>query len=429
MTIELDRHIAPKTNSIKSVEIPMPKRYELSNGTEVFVFNNENQNIVKVEVVFDKGGTVYSPKPLVASITNAMITESTSNFTSAELAGKIDYYGASFETKATRDYSSVSLYSLNKHLSKTLPLLQEVIKFADYKKEELDVHISRKKQEFMVNSQKVDFVARQHFTQLLFGENHPYGKFSVIEDFDLVSSEDLIAFHKQVYAQGKHKIYIAGNFGDAEFILLDDLFSSMKNMDSQFKAIDWSINQKEEKYTFIAKEGAVQNAIRMGFVGLKRDHEDYNGLRILTIFLGGYFGSRLMSNIREDKGYTYGIGAAHSPFKEESVFFIATEVKSEVAQDTIFEINKEIERLKDEQISTEELITVVNYLQGSFQRQFDGSFALLEKFKNIEINNIDYNYYYDYINAVKTIDVAELQKLARKYFEKDKFYILNVGNQ
>ena len=428
MTIEINRNKAPEVKSIQSVDIALPKAYKLSNGTEVFVFDNPNQELLKIEFVFENGGTAYSPKPMVASITNAMLSESTTNYSSAELADKVDYFGASFETNVTRDSASVSLYSLNKFLDKTLPLLKDVISNANYEQNEIDIHISRRKQEFMVNSEKVDFIARQNFTQLLFGKNHPYGKYSTIEDFDNVDRDDLLSYHSSVYKHGKHKVFIAGKFSSSDFELLDSLFGKMEFAKEKSLELNWEKHPAEDKYTFMPKEGAVQNAIRMGFVGLNNDAEDYNGLRILTTFLGGYFGSRLMSNIREDKGYTYGIGAAHSSFKSESVFFIATEVKSEVADDTVSEIKKELLRLQKELISEEELITVKNYLQGSFQRQFDGSFAMMGRFIYINMNNLDYSFYYNYIEEVKSIDANKLQKLALKYFNEEDFYILNVGN-
>ncbi len=428
MTEELKRDIAPEINSIESVNIPSPKTYVLSNGTEVFVFEDEEQELLKIDFVFEDAGTAYSPKPLVAGIANAMITESTTNFTSAELADKIDYYGASFEAKSMRDYSSVSLYTLHKFLGNTLPLLQDVILNANYNQSDLDIHIARRKQDFLVNISKVDFIARQNFTKLLFGKNHPYGKSSVVEDFDAIKQEELLHFHNERYKNAKHKIFIAGRFGENEITILESLFGGMEAKPPLTQEINWEINTASEKYNFIEKEGAVQNAIRLGFVGLQRDHEVYNGLRILTTFLGGYFGSRLMNNIREDKGYTYGIGAAHSSFANESVFFITTEVKSEVTEDTIKEIKKELQLLQSELISDDELTTVTNYLQGSFQRQFDGSFALLERFIGINMNDLDYSHYYNYIEEVKNIDAKRLQDLAKKYFNIEDFYLLNVGN-
>ena len=428
MTKELNRNIAPKINSIESVNIPSPKKYVLSNGTEVFVFNDDNQKLLKIEFVFENGGSAFTKKPLLAGIVNSLITESTKNFSSSELAEKIDYYGATFETKVNPDYSSVSLYSLSGFLGETLPLLQDVLLNANYNQKDLDIHLARRKQEFMVNSSKVDFIARQNFTKLLFGENHPYGKSSVVEDYDKIERDELLAFYNDVYKNGKHKIFIAGKFGDTEFELLNSLFGTMTNCDYDENNINWEVNSNKEKYTFIKKEGAVQNAIRMGFIGLERTHEDYNGLRILTTFLGGYFGSRLMNNIREDKGYTYGIGAAHSPFAKKSVFFIATEVKTEVVDDTLKEIKLELNRFKEELITEEELQTVVNYLQGSFQRQFDGSLALLNRYITLSMNNLDYSYYYQYIDKVKNITVEELKQLANKYFSIENFFILNVGN-
>jgi predicted Zn-dependent peptidase len=420
------RNIAPDIQDIKSVEIIKPQQFILDNGVQVYVFNNPQQDLVKINLVFD-AGTVKSSKPWVANTVNSMLTEVTKNYSASELAEKIDFYGSYFETNTSRDHASVALYSLNKFLENTIPLLSEIITNASFAKNEFDSYIARKKQELEVNLEKVNYIARQRFTSLLFGKNHPYGRYSELADLLSLQRDDLIDFHKKHYAEGEFKIFIAGNFGDAELELLNNYLGNLPNRKMESGIIDWSKTPSKEKEVLISKDGAVQNALRIGFNAPHRDHEDYFGLKILTTIFGGYFGSRLMNNIREDKGYTYGIGAGISSFKKESVFFISTEVKSDVCDDAINEIFKEMDILNKELVSESELFTVKNYLQGTFQRSFDGSFNLLDRYMEFNLNGLDDNYYNNYIEKIKSIDSQELLLLAQKYYKRDSFYLLNVG--
>jgi predicted Zn-dependent peptidase len=428
MTNQPNRHIAPEIQSIQSVEIMEPKKYTLSNGVPVFVFENKDQDLLKIKLIFN-GGSSATTKPWVASSVNSMLTEVTKNYSSERLAEEIDFYGAYFETSTSRDYSAVSLYSLNRFLGNTIPLLAEVVQNASFNKDEFESFITRKKQEYKVNTERVDYIARQRFTALLFGENHPYGKYSKLEDFDNLKQQDLVDFHRKHYKLGSFKIFIAGNFGKEELELLNNHLGLMANennnsIDNQ----DWKHYPSSEKNNHIHKDNSVQNAIRMGFVSIHREHPDYFGIKILSTILGGYFGSRLMNNIREDKGYTYGIGSAISSFNKESVFFISTEVNSDVSLQAIEEINKEILLLQTDIIGDNELFTVKNYLQGSFQRSFDGTFNLLDRYIEVELNNLDYSYYQNYIQKVKSIDARELKRLAQKHFKLENIYLLSVGN-
>jgi len=428
MTEELNRNIAPKINQISKLIQLEPKEYVLSNGVPVYVFNNSEQALLKIEMVFDAGSSVSS-KPLVASAVSNMLTEVTENYSAKKLAEEIDFYGAYFETSASRDNASVVLYSLNKFIDSTIPLLAEVVENASFAANEFELYKLRKKQEFDVNNEKVSFIARQIFTSLLFGESHPYGSYAVVGDYDSLKREDLVAFHKANYLAGGFKIFVAGKFGDKEFEILNKSIGKLPNIKKlNIESSDWSINSSSKFKHHIKKENAVQNAIRIGFVGVKRDNADYFGLKILSTILGGYFGSRLMTNIREDKGYTYGIGSSFSSLSNESIFFISTELKTEVVDLAIAEIEKELSILQNDLISDEELFTVKNYMQGSIQRSFDGSFALLDRYKDIELNNLNQSYDHGYVDKIKNIDAIELKQLAIKYFSINNMYILNVGN-
>ena len=227
MTEILNRNIAPKINQISELINLKPEKYVLSNGVPIYVFNNPDQELLKIELVYNAGSSV-SKKHLVASTVNNMLVEVTKNYNAKELAENIDFYGAYFETSASRDYASVVLYSLNRFIGSTIPLLAEVVENASFAEKEFELYKIRKKQEFDVNNEKVSFIARQRFPSLLFGENHPYGSYAKVEDYDFLKREDLVEFHRETYLNGGFRIFVAGDFGDKELELLSYYFSEQK---------------------------------------------------------------------------------------------------------------------------------------------------------------------------------------------------------
>ena len=165
----------------------------------------------------------------------------------------------------------------------------------------------------------------------------------------------------------------------------------------------------------------------MGMPLINRTHPDFPSVQVLNTVLGGYFGSRLMANIREDKGYTYGIGSGMSSLKHAGTLFIATEVGAEVCKATLTEIEKEINILKTELIPEKELALVKNYLLGSLLGSLENVFSHADKFKTLYFAGLGYEYYDRYTEVIKTINAYELLKLANQYLDFDKFYKVIVG--
>jgi len=423
---EIDRNIAPKIKDIENLNIRQPQVKKLSNGVEVFSFDVSDQDFVKIELNFD-AGSAYSNKAMIASVTNKLLTEGTKRHSSVEIANIIDSYGGFFETSITKDIASVALYSLNKHLDKTLPIFAEIIKEPVFKQEELDLYLDQKRNEFLVNQERVNYIARSNFPALLFGESHPYGRILKMDDFDKINRQDIIDFHKNYYLNGNMRIFAAGKLATNTMELLEMHFGSLSNDSNGISRDTISFKASLQKNNKIEKEGAVQNAIRIGKAVINRQHPDFHSLRIVNTIFGGYFGSRLMTNIREDKGYTYGIGSGIMSMRDAAFFFITSEVKADVTDLAIEEIEKEIVLLQTQEVGAEELELVKNYLQGEFQRSFDGPFALLNRFKEIYYSDLDYDYFEKYIDKVKSISSEEILTIANKYWNIKDLYILTVG--
>ncbi len=426
---KLDRNTMPALGKPSKIDIIHAVESKLPNGIPVYSVNGGTQDVVKIELIFP-AGTRQQNMPLIADTTNAMLEEGTTKHNSEEIASLLDYYGAFLETSAHHDYASVALYSLGKHFSKVLPVLEELVKLPSFPDQELDVYLTNRKQRFLVEEKKVRVVAARNFPALLFGDNHPYGHATKMEEYDAVKKEKLAAFHKGHYSSNGCTIIVAGKIKDAVVNALSDNFGKddwKGNVESNGKAV--TIESSSEKKHYIPKDKALQSAIRMGRMLFLKNHEDAIPFQILNVILGGYFGSRLMSNIREDKGYTYGISSGVVFLKEAGYFQIASEVGSDVCDKALVEIYKEMDRLCTEPVPAAELQLVKNYLRGNVLRSMDGPFALAERFKQVWMHGLDYSYYEKYINTLAEITSAQLKDIACKYLQKDSIYELVVGNK
>lgn len=426
----LDRINPPEFKIIEQVNIVRATETRLDNGIPVYTINTGTQDLVRIELQF-RAGIVYQSEPLVASSTNAMLTEGSKKFSAAEIAEAIDYYGAFLETDASQDFASLNLYTLTKHVGSVLPVLEDVVKNSVFPDSDLNIYVQNKRQKFLVSNKKVDSIARKKFKALIFGEKHHYGYNIKLEDYDEFHREHLIYFHNRFYRAGNCRIIIAGKVNDDLIPLLNKYFGG-SDWQSELPPpqIDTStIATEKEKKHLVYKEDAVQSAIRVGRLLFNKTHPDYKAMQVVNAALGGYFGSRLMMNIREDKGYTYGIGSGLVSLQYAGYFFISTEVGVDVCSKALDEIYHELERLRKEPIPEEEMSLVRNYLLGAFLRSVDGPFALADKFKSIMEYGLGYDYFEQFLHTVRTITPDELQGLAQKYLDPNDMTELVVGRK
>lgn len=425
----LDRKTAPAFKTVEKIELIKAASHKLRNNIPVYSVNAGTQNLIKIECMFP-AGMYQQEMPLQAVTVNSMLEEGTSRLSSIQIAEMVDYYGAYMETSVSQDYASVFLYTLNKHLKATLPVLEQAIKDSVFPQSELDIHIRNKKQKFLVNNQKVATIARKHFTELLFGSKHPYGINVQEADFDNIRRSHLLDFYTANYKSNDCKIIVSGRVDDEALKLIDDYFggndwSTDKAQVLQHPGLETTTELKHLVY----KEEALQSAIRIGKLLFNKTHPDFQGFQVLNTILGGYFGSRLMSNIREDKGYTYGIGSGMASLQHAGYFFISTEVGVEVCKDALNEVYLEINKLRNELVSNEELELVKNYMLGTFLRSVDGPFALAERFKGLMEYNLDYDYFDKYVATIKNISASELRGLANQYLDPASMIELVAGKK
>jgi predicted Zn-dependent peptidase len=423
-----DRTKEPAVRAVEKISFIEPVEETLGNGLKVYSIKAGKQDVIRLEFIF-RAGNDCEPAPLVADFTARMLREGTHSYTSAEIAEKVDYHGAHLETACGHDWATVTLHTMNKYLHALLPVVEEVVKLPVFPAEEMAVSVRNEKQQFIVNNEKVRFIARNHFMRLIFGDRHPYGKLIGEEHYDTIAREDIRGFYSHRYSADNCVIMAAGRLPDDLLQLLDLHFGQAGWKGEQAKTDEaCSIILPENRKHHITRKNALQTAIRIGRATINKVHPDYPGLQVLNTILGGYFGSRLMTNVREDKGYTYGIGSGLVSLRRSGYFFIASEVGADYTRPAVEEIYKEMEKLKTIPVPEEELSLVRNYMMGSFLRSIDGPFALADSFRSLWEYGLGYDHYRNFIRIIKGITAEELMQLANLYLDMDSMIELTVGD-
>lgn len=422
----LDRNTPPDFKAIENIHLIKPQHTKLPNGCDLFCFNSGDQDLVRIEWIF--GNLRFDPaKPLLNMAVNTMLTDGTGTLTAAEIADRIDFYGAFFSTEYGFDQSQVTLHSLNKHLKEVLPIVKDVLTDSVFPEKELETYIRNQQQKLQVNLKKNDVVARRAFNKAIYGDTL-YGMAAEPEEYNALLRNDILVHFKQMYQPANCTLIVAGKIDDETLAQLTSIFGNeWKNSAEPAITTQPDVAADTEKFYFIEKPEALQSAIRIGMPFIKRDHPDFPAMQVLNTVLGGYFGSRLMANIREDKGYTYGIGSGMSSLKHGAAFFIATEVGADVCRDAVAEIEKEVNLLKSEPIPQDEISLVQNYMLGSLLGSLENVFSHADKFKNLYFSGVGYEYYDSYTETVKNITPDRLLELANRYWNFDDFYKVIVG--
>ena len=395
---------------------------------EVYAVELGEQDVLMVNFVFSAGNW-FEEKNLVAATTNYLLKNGTSKKNAFEINEHFEYYGSHLTRSCQNETAEISLHCLKKYTNELLPVIAELVTDSIFSEEELGIFKKNSQQRLQVSLMKSDFVAGRLIDSYLFGRQHPYGKYADKEDYESLQQDEIKIFFKEYYQQGKCKIFVAGKLPRDIIEQLDKNFGSLplKAWDTTAALTDHKIiPAKEKKYNVLNDENGVQGSIRIARNFPNRHHPDFQKVGVLNTIFGGYFGSRLMANIREDKGYTYGIYSYLMNHIQESAWLISTEAGKEVCEAAIKEVYNEMQLICDEPVDDEELQTTRNYLIGIILGDLDGPFQVAGRWKNIILNNLDENYFYRGIEIIKTVTAKELQELANKYLQPKEFYELVV---
>jgi predicted Zn-dependent peptidase len=418
----LDRTIAPSFNRTTSFDlIPAEKRI-LKGGAETYFVLGGTQDVCKIEIVLPAGR--WNEKAWGAAYFTAnLLSKGTQSRKSFEIAHLFDLYGAHLEVQAGLDHLSVSLYILNKNFEPAVSLLVELLTEPTFPEDEVDLLKSIYLQNLKVNHEKTSFLASRQLRRTLFGENHPYGKELDFQDVEGLSRATLKDHFVQCFKTGT--LFVSGKVDKNQQKQIEEKFSFLSL--NAIERNDFQNADASYQRNLITKEGSVQATVRMGKKSIARTHQRYAELQFLNHILGGYFGSRLMKNIREEKGLSYGISSSVQPLKHNSYFVIGADVNRENLDVTFDEVRYELKRLRTEPVDEEELNIARNHFIGGLQLEITTSFAHADKVKNIVLYNLSPTHYQNMISRIDAITAAELLDVANDFFAEDSFAELAVG--
>jgi len=424
----MNRSESPKIVDAVDFNLQLKKiqQFSLDNSLPVYAINAGAEELVMIEFVF-YAGNWYEEKNIIAATTNFMLKNGTTNKKAFAINEHFEFYGSYLNRNCYNETATLTLHTLSKHLPHLLPVIAEILTESIFPEDELVIYKQNQKQRLEVSLKKCDFVANRFIDEYLFGIQHPYGKYTSVEDYDALQTEELKNFYRQFYTKGKCMMFVAGKLPADIQEQLNKNFGSLPFNTTDLTEIIHPVSSASQKKQHIINDvNGVQGAIRIARPFPNRHHPDFQKVAVLNTIFGGFFGSRLMSNIREDKGYTYGIHSYIQNHIHECAWMISTEAGKDVCAATIEETYKEMEILRNELVDDEELDLVKNFMMGSLLGDLDGPFQIIARWKNYILNNLDDQYFYSGIQAIKSVTPEELQALTQKYLNPDEFYELVV---
>ena len=419
----LDRTTPPPFRPIERPHFPWPKAEVLKEGIPLFVLNAGSQPMIKLELVWD-AGTWYEPHNGVAYLTAKMLQEGTQHRSAQAIARAIDQYGASLQVQVQPDTCSLTLVTLSKYLAPMLALLAELLLAPAFAEERL-AHLKHlKTQALKVEDEKNSHVARKKFKEVLFGSTHPYGKQLTATAIASITPAHLKQYYKDQLLAGC-RILVSGQVHDQDLQAIQQYLQPLPVQAPRATPSTWPAQAPAQVH--LPKKESLQAVLHLGKTLFAKGHPDYLPLLVVNELLGGYFGSRLMRNLREDKGYTYGIVSRLVPLKHTSYLLVATEVIQAHAQAACQEIEQEIETLQTVPVPTAELQTLRNYMLGNFLAAINDPFAIMEKFKAAHLHGLDPTHYEQLYDAIMQTSVPQIMALAHQYLPTDSLSQVIVG--
>lgn len=418
----IDRAIPPAIQPA-SFTFRKPTGRVLRNGIPLHIIESGGMGAVRIDFVFS-AGQFQQARKLQALFACRMLREGCRGYTAAFFAERLDYYGAWLELSVAMNRTFVTLYTLKKHLAATLELVQHMLIEPSYSEEQFNIVCDNNKAQLIVNLQKGDVLAMRALRRSVYGEAHPCGAQVNPEDYDTLQVADVADFYRRHYGSRTCQIYLSGDVDDMLLSLVDSLFGNVEwgSVDENRK--EWSDNccmagNKLSDAQLIKLDNAVQDSIRLGCLSVDINHPDYLSLRVLTTVLGGYFGSRLMKNVRETKGYTYHIGADLVTNTPQVLFLVHCEAQSGKADKVIEEVGREMLRLHTEPVSDEELRMVRNYMTGEICRNYESAFSLTDAYIFMDHLGLPQTHLERTLETIRTTDSNHLQQLAQHYLRPD----------
>ena len=423
--MSLDRSKAPSFTLPSEFSLPAPQQLPLNGGRTLYFFSTPGIDAVKLEVIGKSGRTLLPlTHALVPSFTLQMLQEGTFRTTSQELAEFFDYHAAEVHPYLSYSQEGMSLLSIKKHLLTLLPTFFSLFSEASFPIENLEKRKSQRRLSLKLDQEKSASRASQLFKTSLFGPKHPIGQEITEAHIDAINPELLQEYYRK-HLWKECDVFLCGDFAAEELRILITQLNQLplKNEPQQ-------LVETAPMPTPIPNEDradALQSSIRVGSWSISKTHVDYPALAVFNTLLGGFFGSRLVKNIREDKGHTYGISSSLVEVRGHAYWMVAADVKKAHLKEVLNEIDKEIQQLCTVPVEADELEVLRNYLIGQLFTKFSSPFDLSDQFKAVHFSGLDFSFYESRLDFLKKFTAEDLLSIGKRYYSAPPLVEISVG--
>lgn len=423
---------APVNPLTLRVELPRPQEARLENGLEAALIEDHELPTFALQLIVKGGGLADPPdKRGLAMAAAALLREGTGRRSSREIAEAFARLGSSFNATASPSSgeTSVVVSGLAENFEETLALAAELLREPTFPQSEIDKFKARFLAQLQHQRSLPGFLAQEQFMRAVYGE-HPGGLIVPPENVvRTLKSEDLAAYHRAHY-QPTNIILIAHGA-----LRMPALMNALKRVFGDWPEGEAASRKAPEpappvkpRVLLVDRPGSVQTALWLGSLGIERNSEDYFAMLVMNHILGGGPASRLFLNLREDKGYTYGVFSTFTGSSFPGVVAASTDVRSAVTAEALRELEAEVKRIGAEPVPPQELANAKRALVGRFALSLDSPQALISNLATQKIYDLPEDYWDDYPQHVQAVSAADIQRVARKYYDPKRLQLVAVGD-
>ncbi|HVE59135.1 MAG TPA: pitrilysin family protein [Pyrinomonadaceae bacterium] len=424
------RKSAPAPLAPVAFNIPQPFETTLANGLKLVIFEDKKLPLVSFRLIF-RAGDIHEPADSVGlnSAVASMLSEGTESYSSKQLAEEIERLGASLSASSGSDTTSLSASSLTLYASDILRLMAEMILKPTFPEEELDLYRRNTIEGLKFQRSQANFLADEQVSRIIYG-NHPYAKVSPkAEDVEKITREKLIEHQARTFIPNNAVFVIVGDVDKDDLIAeIEDKFGEWESGEVADFAFDAVPRRSEKTLTIVDRKGSAQSNIVLANPAVERNHPDYFRSLLMNQILGAGASSRIFMNLREEKGYTYGAYSKFDLRRLAGAFEATAEVRTAVTGDSLKEFFYELNRIRDEKVSEEELQDAKNFLAGVFPIRAETQEGLTSLIVQQQIYDLPADYLETYRDKVNEVTIEDVAAAAQQYVQPEQMAIVIVGD-
>lgn len=423
----IDRSIPPKIQPIEAFSMMKPRQNALSNGIPVFYFDNPNLDLIHI-LLQVKTGSLYQPTKNLCNFAYSLLRESAPDLQAEEVSEKLDYYGTNFTVNVGLENVQLTMSMPKNNIPDILPIIASFCISPLYRESNLQIMKDKEVTNLAYNEQKTDYCAWRLMWREMLGDTYPaVSCFSTRETINSISTHQLQAFHKETFCAERVSLFVTGNLDADTEAMIERVWSAVPHGTPAPLLPDIPVTLPSNQPVFQSMPNCMQSSLVLCLPSMGFNDPERSAFSVLSTLTGGYFSSRLMQNLRERQGLTYGVSASSTFFGRQSIFAISSDVNAEQTQRAIDACFEELQRLQLEPVSDDELTMVKNYMAGIQLRATDTSVNTMLKYAYWYRFGLDENEMHRYLTEIKDVTAEQIIFLAKEHFSYNKFTQIIVG--